>query len=54
MAACYRGNDGHRPPFGHRRIKAVEKPDVIVADEDIDKPVQLAGLVKDAIAETGV
>ena len=54
MAAGYRGNDSHRPPFGHRRVKAVEEPDVVVADEDVDKPAQLAGLVEDAIAETGV
>ena len=42
------------PPSGTTRVKAIEEPDVVVADEDVDKAAQLAGLVEDAITETGV
>src|SRR6478672_6205826 len=47
-------NDRHGLPIGDFRIEAVEEANVLVGDEHIDEAPQLAGVVEQPLAETGM
>src|SRR6516162_8363096 len=53
-AACHRGNEGNPCSRGYLRVQSLCETHVFLSHVDVDEPAQLAAVVEDRAAETGV
>jgi hypothetical protein len=47
-------NDRNRLSVSHRSAEALEKPDVLVGDEDVDEPSEVSVLLEEPVREPGM